>query len=349
MRLQRAGHPAPTFTARSTWRGPVAALRRASLLLPILIAMVACSQGSLEPTAPADPAVSLPLFGAYTYGAVWNGMEPVRALEDRIGRRLDVVHWFMSFDHAYDRGRVDALHRSDRLPLISWEPVHHDLEAIASGAYDAYLRSWANGVRDAGGLVYLRPFPEMNGAWTPWNGDPEALRAAWRHVVGLFDEEGAHNVRWVFSPNVTDEPRTDANRMERYFPGSDVVDVLALDGYNWGDLRPWSTWTPFEDVFRSGYDRIAALGTQPIWFAELASAEVGGDKAAWVADMFDTAPVAFPRLECLVWFDERKEADWRIGSTPVVADAFREALTDGGVDGRARSTSLAPGSGLVSP
>jgi beta-mannanase len=130
----------------------------------------------------------------------------------------------------------------------------------------------------------------------------------------------------VFSPNVTDEPRTDANRMERYYPGDDVVDVLALDGYNWGTVRGWSTWTSFEDVFRGGYDRIARIGSQPIWFAEVASAEAGGDKPAWVADMFAGAEAAFPRLEALIWFDERKEADWRIASRPEVVAAFRSAL-----------------------
>jgi beta-mannanase len=167
----------------------------------------------------------------------------------------------------------------------------------------------------------------MNGDWVPWNGDPTTLRAAWRHIATLFHHEGAHNVRWVFSPNVTDEPRTDTNRMERYYPGHDVVDVLALDGYNWGTTRPWSHWTPFHDLFRAGYDRIAQLGPHPIWFAELASAETGGDKAAWVTDMFHTAPHAFPRLQALIWFDEHKEADWRITSTPTVTDAFRHGLT----------------------
>jgi beta-mannanase len=146
----------------------------------------------------------------------------------------------------------------------------------------------------------------------------------------------------VFSPNVTDEPRTDANRMERYYPGDDVVDVLALDGYNWGDTRDWSSWTAFEDVFRAGYDRVARIGPQPIWFAEIASAEAGGDKSAWVADMFAVAGRAFPRLDAIVWFDENKEADWRIASRPAVLDAFRAALISD--DGSSTATLATTGS-----
>ena len=311
--------------------------------------LAACSQQPLSAPVPVPapaPSASIaagPRFGTYTYGGVWSGIGPVLEVEDALGRRLDVVHWFMGFDDAYEPDLVNSVLDGGRAPMISWEPTHATVAAIASGAHDAYLRDWARGLRDAGGAVYLRPFPEMNGNWAPWNGDPDTLIAAWRRMAAIFDAEGATNVRWVFSPNVTDEPRTDANRMERYYPGDDVVDVLALDGYNWGDTRDWSTWTSFEDVFRAGYDRIAHIGPQPIWFAEVASAEAGGDKAAWVADMFASAETAFPRLEALVWFDERKEADWRIASRPEVLDAFRAALVH---DASPRTLALAASGSL---
>jgi len=318
----RSAVPGRRFASRRAW----ATLALATLLL------ASCSQHVPEtdhaPPAPSSLTTSeRPLFGAYTYGGVWSGLEPVEEIEQALGRDLAIVHWFMSFDNAYEPALVDAVIAGGRAPMISWEPVNHDVAAIAAGDHDAYLRSWARGIRDTPGTVYLRPFPEMNGDWTPWNGDPDTLKTAWRRIATLFAHEHAHNVRWVFSPNVTDEPRTPENAMERYYPGDDVVDILALDGYNWGTKRDWSTWTPFQDVFRQGYDRITTLGPQPIWFAEIASAETGGDKSAWVREMFATAGSAFPRLEALIWFDEHKEADWRIASRPEVLAAFREALT----------------------
>jgi len=280
------------------------------------------------PDAVADTAVrplaDHALFGAFTYGGVWRGMEPVLRLEAELGRRLDVVHWFMNWDHAYDPAMVEAVAAGGRAPLISWQPHRQAVRDIAAGRYDAYLRSWADGVRGAPGPLYLRPFPEMNGDWVPWNGDPEGLRAAWIHMTALFDAAGAHNVRWVWSPNVSDEPRTDANRMERYYPGDDHVDVLSLSGYNWGDTRPAIGWRSFERVFETGYPRIAALGPQPIWLTELASSDLGGDKPDWVRGMF--ASTAFPRIEALIWFDEHKEADWRLTSSPEVVRAFQDAL-----------------------
>jgi mannan endo-1,4-beta-mannosidase len=263
-------------------------------------------------------------FGAFTYGGVWQGMEPVVRLEADIGRRLDVVHWFMNWDHTYDPRMVEAVAAGCPAPLISWQPMRQDVADIAAGRYDDYLRSWAQGVRSSPGLVYLRPFPEMNGDWVPWNGDPDALRAAWVRMTGAFAAAGADNVRWVWSPNVTDGPRTPDNRMELYYPGDDHVDVLGLSGYNWGETRPTIGWRSFETVFATGYARITALGPQPLWLTEMASSDEGGDKAAWVRDMF--ASTAFPRITALIWFDEHKEADWRLRSAPEVVRAFQEAL-----------------------
>ena len=270
------------------------------------------------------PLAQRVLVGAFTYGGVWQGMGPVLDLEQRLGRRLDIVHWFTNWNNEAHPEMVLAVAAAGRHPLISWQPHGVNVRDIAAGRYDDYVRRWARDLAGTGVTVYVRPFPEMNGDWVSWNGDPEGLVAAWRRMAALFEEEGAHNVRWVWSPNVTDEPRVAENRMELYYPGDDVVDVLALDGYNWGTTRPWTEWRAFEEVFASGYARVTALGPQPVWFAELASSTDGGDKAAWVREMLDST--AFPRLEAIVWFDERKEADWRMVADPRGADAFRAGL-----------------------
>lgn len=115
--------------------------------------------------------------------------------------------------------------------------------------------------------------------------------------------------------------------MERYYPGDAYVDVLALDGYNWGTVRPWSTWRSFEDIFAGPYARVTAIGPQPVWLAELASTGEGGDKAAWVRDML--ASTAFPRITALVWFNQDKETDWRIDAAADVIEAARAGLAGG--------------------
>jgi mannan endo-1,4-beta-mannosidase len=317
-------------TVADARRRPGAALRGARVAATLLAIALTGACATLETMNVASEVEARPLveraaFGAFTYGGVWRGMEPVVLLEAELGRQLDVVHWFMNWDHVYDPRMAAAVAAAGRAPLISWQPMRQGVREIAAGAYDDVLRDWARGVRAASpNLVYLRPFPEMNGEWVPWNGDPEGLRAAWIRMTEVFAAEGADNVRWVWSPNVTDQPRTEENRMERYYPGDAHVDVLGLSGYNWGETRPYIGWRSFETVFATGYERVTALGPQPLWLTELASSDEGGDKPAWVRDMF--ASTAFPRIAALIWFDEHKEADWRLRSAPEVIEAFRASL-----------------------
>lgn len=301
------------------------------LLVVVMVLLAACSSTTPGPVAPTpdpiEPTESRQvMFGSYVYGGVWGGIEPIRQLEQALGRELDIVHWFMSWDHAWDPNLVQTASQNGQLPMISWEPHHQSVRAIAAGDYDDYLRSWARGVKAHSGKVYLRPFPEMNGDWVPWNGDPDGMVLAWQRMASVFEQEGAENVRWVWSPNETDEPRTQENKMERYYPGSEYVDILAVDGYNWGNTRPWSEWRSFDEVFAQPYERLSELGSQPIWIAELASTEEGGNKQRWVQEMF--ASDAFPRLEALVWFNEDKESDWRIESSSASLAAFQSALSE---------------------
>jgi mannan endo-1,4-beta-mannosidase len=306
---------------------------RARLLAACSAGLLAACSGldktalhALPPRAQADREVGERMVGAYIYGGVWRGFEEVQALEEAIQHRFHINHWFGNWDNPWEDALVRGVLSRGSLPLITWQSHDRSFTEIAGGVHDAYLTSWARGVAALDADVYLRLFPEMNGDWVAWNGDPDGLKAAWRHIVTLFRREGADNARFVWSPNVTDQPRTPENRMEAYYPGHDYVDVLALDGYNWGTARPWSAWRSFEDIFSEPYARIAALGHQPIWLAEIASAEDGGDKGAWVRDMLTSR--AFPRIQAVVWFDENKETDWRIGSSAESLAAFQEALVD---------------------
>ena len=317
----------PTNAAgRSDPGRAVARVRLAASLAIAWLWLAGCADPNGLHGPGREPAaeVSVRWVGAYVPSGVWRDLQGLRALEAQLGRPLDLAHWYASWDDAFDPEPLHAVLASGRVPLISWQPMQQDLHDITAGHHDDYLRTWAQGIQHAPGPVYLRPFPEMNGDWVPWNGNPQALRDAWTHLTTLFANEGAHNVRWVWSPNVTDEPRTEHNRMENYYPGHDHVHVLALSGYNWGDTRPTIGWRSFETIVEEPYARLARLGPQPGWMAETASTEVGGDKAAWIRAMFATT--AFPRLEAIVWFNEDKETDWRIESSNGALWAFASAL-----------------------
>ena len=176
--------------------------------------------------------------------------------------------------------------------------------------------------------MLLRFAHEMNGTWYPWsegvNGNgPGDYVAAWRHVRGLVDAAGASNVSWVWSPNV---PYAGSVPLAGLYPGAGSVDVVALDGYNFGTSQSWSSWVQPEALFGPGLQELRALAPGlPVLVAETASAEAGGSKADWVRSLLAYL-AAQPDVTGVVWFHFLKETDWRLDSSASSATAVREAL-----------------------
>jgi beta-mannanase len=208
-------------------------------------------------------------------------------------------------------------------------------QRILSGAYDGFIRGWADGLKATGRTILLRFDHEMNGNWYAWspgfNGNTTANYVAmWRHVHEIFVREGATNVRWVWSPNV-DYPG--ASAFEAMYPGDAYVDWVALDGYNWGMTNGYTPWRSFSQVFAGSYNRLNRLTTKPLMLAEVgcveAGAPAGQSKAGWIASMLTRElPRAFPRVRAILWFDQNNGSgqDFRIASSGASVNAFRSGI-----------------------
>jgi hypothetical protein len=214
------------------------------------------------------------------------------------------------------------------VPLITWEPYDRPLHAIAAGDYDSYIRESARAAAAWREPIFLRFAHEMNGDWYPWGlgvgGNTAAdYKDAWRHVVRIFRQEGADNVRFVWSPNVND---TGDYPFKPLYPGDQVVDWVALDGYNFG--AEYGDWESFTELFKGSYAAMNELTSKPLMIAETSSAEGGGDKAAWIRSALSCElPSRLPRVHALVWFDRDYEGrDWRIDSSSASLAAFRAAI-----------------------
>jgi len=301
-------------------------------------------------TAPSRSQASVQ-FGTWSPGEPYAGnLDGVVKLQNDTGRRVDIVNWYQNWPAGGVSSGINAVTASNRIPLLTWEPWDpskwtssqdwpYPLQTIVNGAHDNYIASFARTLRDVGRTVYLRPMHEMNGNWYPWSAaasgvrygtTPGLFKQAWQRIVTIFRANSATNVKFVWSPYALDVPAS--NPMENYYPGSSYVDVLALDGYNWG-IDPVTQqprnggWQTFAQLFDTAYDRLKALGPQPIWIAEVGSAPDGGDKAGWILDMWRRAD-EMDRVQAIVWFNENKEADWRANPTSEIASAFRPGATD---------------------
>ena len=119
------------------------------------------------------------------------------------------------------------------------------------------------------------------------------------------------------------------NDWAKAYPGDEYVDWIGIDGYNWGDTQSWSGWEDFKTLFREQIRRTKQLWPdKPIMIAEFASAEKGGDKAAWIKQLPGFLKSSMRDIDAIVWFDIKKEADWRVKSSKKSEAAFKEIMQD---------------------
>jgi hypothetical protein len=253
------------------------------------------------------------------------------------GESPSSVLFYKDFLQAPPISEMNAVQARGAVPLVTWEPwawgggvdqPAYSLDRIAAGDFDARIIQWGQALAAWGYPVQLRFAHEMNGNWYPWaegvNGNEAGdYVQAWRHVHDVVAATGASNVSWVWSPNV---PYWGSTDLAGLFPGAAYVDVVALDGYNWGTSASWSGWVSPQDLFAPGIAELRSLAPGlPILIAETASSEAGGSKAAWNTDLVSYL-AAQPDVMGFVWFHIQKEADWRINSSDASAAAFKSAL-----------------------
>ena len=295
----------------------------------------ATSTPHATPGATAKPTPTLPpVNGTFALG-MWTGQpwEPsnLDAGISLIGRTPAILMTYQHWDRQPQFLAADAQVIKSRGAswMVTWEP-DASLQSIARGDNDAFITSWAKAADAWGGTIYLRYMHEMNGDWYPWgvynghNGNSAAdFVAAWRHTHDLFVAAGATNVKWVWSPNVR-YPNGEYPFANLY-PGSAYVDWVALDGYNWGgQVGGHPGWQSFTTIFQASYNAVLAYG-KPIAVAETASAEAGGDKAAWIRQSFFTdIPQKMPAIRAVIWFNQSAETDFRVNSSAATLAAFKQ-------------------------
>jgi Glycosyl hydrolase family 26 len=311
----------------------------ATLVLAFACAVTASAAARRPaPTGPLPPNPSAPrqLGVSIQWSTTW--LSDLDAYASRVGRVPSVVGSSRDMEGAMlDLNAMNGVVARRGTPLVTVEPWDSSsatdprfaLKNIVRGDFDSWFAAGADAARAFGRSFYLRFAPEMNGRWAPWEADingntPQDYIDAWRHVHDIFVAHGAVNAKWVWGPNVF--AGGSAVDFTPYYPGSDVVDVLALDGYNWGSLDVWQTYS---QVFGSSYDTLCQLdANKPVLIAETASTESGGNKAAWITSAFTKEiPARTPRVRTVVWFDVNKETDWRVESSQQSLSAYRSVAT----------------------
>jgi len=256
--------------------------------------------------------------------------------------------------------RLDDFARSHRGLHACWMPQKYGtvvtLADIPRGRYDAPIDAMLTGLRAYPGPVVVRWGHEMNGHWSPWSAQyaayqpglagctsPSEWVAAWRYIVARERAlAGPSNVHWFWCAANVDSHMPNHGPvvypMEQYWPGSQWVDVVGVDGYN--NNAPWQS---FDAVFGPVYDRISTFAgtTMPWWIGETGCVEptpgeirggIAVNKAAWIEQMFGS--LLFPHSRPLAVhyfnFPNATFGDRRFSSSPSTyaraGAAYRSAI-----------------------
>jgi len=333
------------MTVKSYWLLPCLSIM---LLFPSLL------------RAGSPDCVSAPLL----FGVALDGFpiteEQLTTVEDDIGISPGIVVFFLQWPSVegqgsarFPRESLDAIWNTGAIPCLTWEPMYykdgHEVmipyQVILNGDYDPYLIGFAKQSE-----LWKRPFMirfahEMNIERYHWGTkkegygpqSPDIYKRMFQYVSTMFQKTRARNVLWLFCPNSESVPNASYNpgaswnRIEDYYPGKDYVDVLGIDGYNWGTTQTrakngWdSQWKEFAAIFRPPFEKLRQLAPdKPIIVFETASVNRGGDKGLWIKNAFERARDW--KLNGLVWFQVKKECDWRINSERDVS--YRDILRE---------------------
>jgi len=294
----------------------------AAVIAAIAITVATGLHGKPAADKPVDPAARQPVtlphaprayLGVYTPGAP-ESYAGLTAFAANTGVRPSVVVYYSGWFEPFQLSFATAAIRHNAVPLVQIDPTDVSLAAIASGQFDAYLRSYASAVKAFGARVILSFGHEMNGNWYSWgyqHTSPEMFVAAWRHIVTVFRQQAANKVTWLWTVNVIDT-RAGIPSPASWWPGSSYVTWVGIDGYY---IKP--SWT-FASLFGPTIKAVRTLSRNPvpILISETGVAPAAG-KPAKIADLF--AGVRAYGLLGLVWFNANQKRDWRLNSPAAVA------------------------------
>lgn len=265
--------------------------------------------------------------------------------------RLSLAGTFIDVtDAANLEHRLEAAWSARTTPFVNVETTT-SIESLARGDVDDAIARLATVTRTwlelgEGRSAILAPFQEMNLAETPWGCRPDAFREAYRRFVAAFEQAGVDDrVAWAFAPNGWTHAACGGSS-EPYFPGGDVVDLVALSAYDFGP-RSWDARHSFpREVYGPWLDDVRRYTEDmPILIAQTGTLAAGGDRARWLREMV-TYLDAQPEVVGFIYFNLRTRSldgallDWRVfdhtepPSPGVTEPAFADVLRSSSVGHR---------------
>ncbi|GIV64144.1 MAG: hypothetical protein KatS3mg045_1483 [Bellilinea sp.] len=224
-------------------------------------------------------------------------------------------------------------------------PYKANLESIASGECDKAIRVMAQIYSQwtrlgEGRKAFVALFPEMNDTTNKDNyttGDIYNYKLAFQRIKQIFREEQVDGyVWWVFAPNGWSWPD---HKFENYYPGDDLVDVIAFSSYNFGYcwvMGEWKEWADYNTVFGQYITRLQKMAPNK----RIIIAQTGvvpdrnftgennyEEKNVWIRDTY-TKLSQEPSVLGVLYFDIDGNCRWGITSQPFTYTGYAQGAAN---------------------
>ncbi|MBQ3023090.1 MAG: hypothetical protein IJD91_07230 [Clostridia bacterium] len=207
----------------------------------------------------------------------------------------------------YAQSTERAIELTLQTPLSRGESPSNMMYEILDGKYDYFINEYASLISKYSDVTVLfRPFNEMNGDWCNYSSfhtsrDPKVYVDVYRYLHEKFDEAGCNNTLWVWNPNEISFPNYKWNNQSLYYPGDKYVDIYGITGYNTGTYYEGESWRSFDEIYAPIYEKVLQLNEKPVMITEFSCSAIGGDKVAWIEDMFLSLP-KYDKIKLGIWW-----------------------------------------------
>ena len=278
------------------------------------------------------------------------GKAKIQEVEAKLEFKFPVIMWYRYLGHefpvqgmqeAYDEGRIVEL----TYQIVAYPSPKNPNFEVLDGVRDDEIRAFARQAKEFGHPFLFRLNNEMNSTWVPYAGhyclcDPDIFIKVWQRIYRIFEEEGVNNAIWIFNPNDVSYPPRKYNSHVAYYPGNEYVQMIGLTGYNTGDYFQDYTgekWRSFTEIYDRLWHLYKDLYAKFPWIiTEFACSSVGGDKEAWIDEMFENLP-RYKNIKIAVWWsyydpDPRPESKgvparrYWLDEKPEYIEAFKRGL-----------------------
>jgi hypothetical protein len=243
----------------------------AATMATTLVTAVQAEAGTAQPAQTRTAAAAQTTrFGAAIWPVNGESYQAALARADKTYGRMDTTRVFYAGLPAPWPGNAGL---SGRHVVVSFKAAPKD---VMAGKHDALLKNWfktAPTNRDVDWIYFHEPENDIErGAFTA-----AQYRSAFRHIAGLAKQAKNPRLRATVNLMCWTYVKASKRSWKNYYPGSDVVDVMAYDCYNAGANS--GKYSDPATIYGPAIANARALG-KPFGIAETGSKVIKGDTGA---------------------------------------------------------------------